>query len=205
MDLRIARLEPYATRRCYYLLMVRIFISYRRNDTGGHARWLGSLLAAHFGEAQIFFDESKIKPGQDWPTEIKDNLDACEVLLAVIGPDWLSAQNPKTYQRRLDEPKDWVRLEVEAGLKNKRVIPVLVGGAELPPAEAMPQSIQALVSKQTAEIRHERDVRHLIEIIGALTPSPQANTRTYLEALWNDTAYLDIRGLKVSGDDVYGV
>jgi TIR domain len=148
--------------------VAQLFISYRRTDAGGHAGRLHTLLLSHYAGDDVFFDVAGIEDGRNWEAEIKQHLGKCDVLLVVIGPDWLSACDPESHQRRIDQPGDWVRLEVEAGLEmNKEVIPVLVGGAQLPAKkEFLPATIQELLAKQAREIPHkdtESAVRLLVE------------------------------------------
>ena len=93
----------------------RIFISYRRADAGWPARWLADRLAGQFGAGVVFQDVDSIRPGDDFAAEIEAAVGACSVLLAVIGPQWLAAEGDAG--RRLDDPQDWVRLEIEAAIK----------------------------------------------------------------------------------------
>src|ERR1043165_3354644 len=106
-----------------------IFISYRRNDSAGYAGRLFDGLSAHFGEDQIFMDIDYIEPGEDFVQAIETAVGSCEILIALIGPSWLTIEN--VTGRRLDNPNDFVRLEIVAALaRGIRVIPVLVQGAQ---------------------------------------------------------------------------
>jgi TIR domain len=108
-----------------------IFISYRRQDTSDVAGRLYDRLADRFGEARVFMDVDTIELGVDFAEVITSAVGTCEVLLAVIGPNWVTATGKDG--RRLEDPDDIVRLEVEAALAREvRVIPVLVGGAVMP-------------------------------------------------------------------------
>jgi hypothetical protein len=110
-----------------------IFISYRRADAGWPARWLTDQLSAHFGAGVVFQDVDSILPGDDFAAEIEAAVGACSVLLVLIGLRWLAAEGAAG--RRLDDPGDWVRLELEVALRRKvRIIPVLVDGAAMPAA-----------------------------------------------------------------------
>jgi hypothetical protein len=135
----------------------RIFISYRRNEAAGHAGRLSDRLSAHFGRAQIFQDIDSIQPGDDFAEAIADAVASCQVLLALIGDRWLKIKDREG--RRLDNPKDFVRLEIEAALsRNIRVIPILIDGATMPRDSQLPASLaglagrQALTSARTASI-----------------------------------------------------
>jgi TIR domain-containing protein len=186
--------------------MARIFISYRRTDAAGYAGLLLQHLEEHF-PGEIFLDRSTLEDGARWDLEIAKHLNECEALIVLIGPDWLKAQDPDSGQRRLDNPGDWVRREVEAGLqRGVRVIPVLMGGARMPKAEHLPEPIRGLASREYREVS-DRDARddvgrltgNLKKTIGALA----ANTAAYLRSLRRDTEYIDIRGLNVSRQQAY--
>lgn len=138
-----------------------IFISYRRADAGWPARWLTDQLAEHFGRGVVFQDVDSIRPGDDFGAEIEAAVGACSVLLALIGPQWLTAKSD--IGRRLDDPQDWVRLEVEAAIKRDiRVIPVLVDGAKMPIADELPPSLRGLARKQAVSLNPaNRDISSL--------------------------------------------
>ena|SRR5215207_2710684 len=100
-----------------------IFISYRRSESAAHAGRLSDQLTAHFGSQVIFIDGESIEPGRDFVEAIEDAASSCKILLAVIGKKWLTFANEQG--RRLDDPKDLVRLEIAAALRRGiRVIPV---------------------------------------------------------------------------------
>jgi TIR domain len=112
--------------------MAQIFISYRRQETRHLAGRLYDRLADRFGEDRIFMDVDSIEPGVDFSDAIQQAIGSSDVLLALIGPDWLTATD-QDGRRRLDDPDDIVRLEVEAALEcGVRVIPVLAEGATMP-------------------------------------------------------------------------
>jgi uncharacterized membrane protein YhaH (DUF805 family) len=161
----------------------RIFISYRRSDDQSAAGRLYDRLLQHFDREQLFMDVDTIEPGVDFVKSLDDQLAACIAFIAVIGPRWLTARgndgNP-----RLDNPKDYVRLEIETALKRGdiRVIPVLVDGASMPQPSDLPSSLQALAQRNAVEIAHHRFVadcddlaRHIKRALGvATTPSAPA-------------------------------
>jgi hypothetical protein len=106
--------------------MSKSFLSFRRDDSAAYAGRLCDRLAAHFGKEQIFMDIDRIEPGEDFVEVIKDSIGASSVLIVLIGRQWGSLVDA-TGARRLDNPEDFVRLEVGAALDKKiRVIPVLV-------------------------------------------------------------------------------
>jgi hypothetical protein len=132
----------------------RIFISYRQDDARYAAGWLFDQLAAHFGDGQVFKDVYSIRPGDDFVDEITAAVGSCTVLLAVIGTQWLTVTNGEG-QRRLDDPADFVRLEIEAAFaRDVRVIPVLLDGARMPGAAELPASLAPLVRRQALELSH---------------------------------------------------
>jgi TIR domain len=132
-----------------------IFVSYRRQETSHLAGRLADRLADRFGEGQVFIDVDTIEPGVDFAEEIGRAVATCKVLLAVIGPSWLTAIDGRG-RRRLDDPDDIVRLEIEAALaRGVRVIPILVEGAPMPGREGLPGSLAGLARRNALFIRHE--------------------------------------------------
>lgn len=133
-----------------------IFISYRRDDSRHAAGRLVDRLAQTFRRDQLFMDVDTIEPGLDFLKVIDDRVAACDVMLAVMGPGWVDARD-ETGQRRLDNPDDFVRREIEAALaRDVRVIPVLVDGASVPRASELPDSLQPLVRRNAVRLTHER-------------------------------------------------
>jgi TIR domain len=136
--------------------MSGIFISYRRDDSEGQAGRLFEGLKARFGQDRVFIDVAGIEPGRDFRRIIDEHVSSCDVLLALIGKNWLHAAD-KDRRRRLDSPEDFVRLEIAAALRRDiSVIPVLVQGAAMPSKEELPPDLQALAWRNAAELRHTR-------------------------------------------------
>jgi len=130
----------------------RIFISYRREDSGGWAGRVADRLTAAFGGTNVFFDVDAINPGSDFVRNLSDRENKSDVLLAVIGRDWLTVRE-QDGRRRIDNPDDYVRLEISSALRNKiRVIPMLVSGARMPQAHEVPQDLADLVRREAVEI-----------------------------------------------------
>ncbi len=148
--------------------MSKIFISYRREDTAGYAISLHDRLADRFGADHIFIDLDSIEPGEDFVEVINEKVGACEVLVVLIGRDWLTCQD-ESGQRRLDNHDDFVRLEVAAALERKiRVIPVLVGGAKLPKPDQLCVELAPLCHRNAislTDVGFRQDVNRLIESI----------------------------------------
>src|SRR4051794_6257510 len=116
----------------------RIFVSYRRNDSAYPTGWLTDRLVEHYGENQIFTDVDSIDLGDNFVTRITAAVASCDVLLAVIGPKWLTV-NDENGRRRLDDPNDYVRIEIEAALRRQiLVVPILVDGANMPRVSDLP-------------------------------------------------------------------
>jgi len=132
----------------------KIFVSYRVSDTAGETGRLVDALKQHFSDDQIFMDIENLEPGADFTEAIERSLGACDVFLAVIGPRWLGNAGSEP---RINNPNDWVRLEVGTALKrNVRVVPVLVDGGTLPNAEQLPEDLQPLLRRQSIEISNKR-------------------------------------------------
>jgi hypothetical protein len=145
-----------------------IFVSYRRQESGDFAGRLYDRLTDRFGEGQVFIDVDAIEPGVDFAEEISRAVSACQVLLAVIGPNWLTATDERG-RRRLDDPDDIVRLEVEAALaRDVRVIPILTGGAVMPGRHDLPESLASLARRNALVIRHESFRSDAIRLVTAI-------------------------------------
>lgn len=155
--------------------MSAIFISYRREDTEGHAGRLFEALKAHFGPDAVFMDVAGIKPGRDFRRAIDSNVANCDALLAVIGKGWLSAKDA-TGQRRLDDANDFVRLETISALKRDiPVVPVLVQAAVMPRKEQLPPEMEELAYRNAVELTHARwasDVQVLIQALEEIVKKP---------------------------------
>lgn len=138
--------------------MARFFISYRRADSAMASGRLHDRLAQAFGDENVFKDVDDIPPGRDFRDVIAEAVDWCDVLFVVIGRQWLNIQDEHG-ARRLDDPSDFVRLEVEAGLRREHclVIPVLVDNAPMPPAGELPGSLRELSYLNAVVIRDDPD------------------------------------------------
>jgi hypothetical protein len=146
-----------------------VFISYRRDDTSAHAGRLADALIARFGRRNVFMDIDAISPGVDFEERIHEALAACDVVLVLIGDDWLRLQTPDGRPRLHDEG-DFVRLEVVAALgrADVTVVPVLVEGVEMPPAKELPEAVAPLARRHAFELSdtHWRyDVGRLGDIV----------------------------------------
>jgi pterin-4a-carbinolamine dehydratase len=170
-----------------------VFISYRRRDTWLEARTLADTLNAVFGGGTAFFDRDNVRIGDRWPDRIRSALEASALVLVLIGRKWLRSAD-QFGRRLLDVESDWVRTEIRCALASgKTVIPVVVGGARLPDAQALPEVLRPLLERQCHEVRDEwqTDVDALIDRITDLGfsrtgrrivyPSPQVHVEPLSE------------------------
>jgi len=133
----------------------RVFISYRRSDSAGHAGRLYDYLKNYFGNERIFFDVNTIQAGVNFEQKINSELDNSEVVLVLIGNQWLDAKD-KEGSKRLDNPKDYVRLEVETALsKNITVIPILLQGATMPSGNVLPDTLYDLSRRNAIRLNDD--------------------------------------------------
>ena len=125
--------------------MAKIFLSYRREDSAGVAGRIYDRLRVPFGPDSVFFDVDSVPFGVDFQEHIESVFSHCDVFLAVIGPDWAGKINTG---RRIDDPRDWVRIEVEAALKRGLpVIPVLIDHTRMPSEADLPPSLVRLARR----------------------------------------------------------
>jgi hypothetical protein len=147
-----------------------IFISYRRGDSAGYTGRLFDHLRQRFPE-RVFMDLDTIQPGSDFVEMIEQAVGCCQVLIVMIGPEWLNLTDAAG-RRRLDDPKDFVRLEIATALdrdfRDILIIPVLVEGADMPRPEDLPADLAKLTRLNAIELSDVRwtfDVDRLIQVI----------------------------------------
>jgi hypothetical protein len=134
----------------------KIFINYRRGDDSGFAQALFIRLEQAFSSSHLFMDIDSIPPGEDFVSLLESQIAQCDVLLAVIGKGWLDAKDERG-GRRLDDPDDFVRIEIASALKqSKRVIPVLLHDARMPRPEQLPPELAPLTRRHAVRLTHER-------------------------------------------------
>jgi hypothetical protein len=156
----------------------RIFISYRRGDTAQAADWLFDRLAGHFGQQQVVKDLDPAQLGPNFAKVIATAVASCDVLLVLIGHQWLTAAG-QDGGRRLYDPHDFVRLEIEAALpRGVQVIPVLIDGARMPAAGELPPSLAGLPRQQTLELSPNRLDPDTARLLQALDQSMAAGQAT---------------------------
>lgn len=161
--------------------MPGIFISYRRQDSQSAAGRLADHLREHLPQVTIFRDVETIEPGVDFVQAIEKALASCGVMLVVIGPRWLTVTDAAG-RRRLDDPRDYTRLEAATALgrESVRVIPVLVEGATMPAEADLPEDLRPLCRRNAIELtdkRWEYDVSRLVEtvrkVLGVAADAPR--------------------------------
>jgi WD40 repeat protein len=158
--------------------MIKVFVSYRRDDSRHQAGRLYDHLVEQFGKGFVFKDVDSIPLGADFREILTERVAGCDVFLAVIGDGWLSAAGPDGTSR-LTDPGDFVRIEIEAALgRSIPVIPVLVGNSSVPKAEELPESLRRLAFRNASFVRPNPDFHHDVErlihgIKEAVSGSPQ--------------------------------
>ena len=141
-----------------------IFLSYRRDDAGVSASLLQMCLEQCLPGTQVFRDAKSIEPGVNFRTRIEDAIRSSAVLLALIGPHWLAAADD-TGRRRLDDPDDVLVWEITLALRlGVRVIPVLVEGARMPPAEQLPPVLREVAELQAVTLDHQNLDLYLVAV-----------------------------------------
>ena len=148
---------------------MRVFISYRREDTSGQAGRLYDALADKLGAENVFMDVDTIDIGVEFKHAIEAAVSSCDVLFVMIGPRWLTAADSRG-ERRLSRTDDYVRLEVETALgRNIRVVPALVAGAAMPVSDDLPGTLAPLTLRNAVEMadgpRWQYDVSRLMNLL----------------------------------------
>lgn len=153
-----------------------IFVSYRRDDSADVTGRIYDRLVHHFGRESIFKDVDTIPLGADFRKVIENAVSSCQVLLAIIGRDWLTAADEHG-DRRLASPTDFVRLEVATALQRDiPVIPVIVRGASVPKEAGLPESLKSLVYRNAIQVRPDPDFHNDVDRLIKGIESLLANT-----------------------------
>jgi len=141
--------------------MPRIFLSYRRQDSPGSAGRIYDRLCAHFGSDAVFRDIDSIPVGVNFRKHIDAAIGQCDVVLAVIGTKWAGETDA---HRRLDDPRDFVRIELESALsRNLPVIPILIDHAMMPGEADLPPSLAPLADYNAIDVDQGRDFDHHVD------------------------------------------
>ncbi len=166
-----------------------IFINYRRDDDAGFTQALYSRLEQAFPSESLFMDVDNIAPGLDFVQVLNEEVARCDVVIAVIGKNWLAAADD-TGERRLDNPEDFVRIEIESALaQKKRVIPVLVNDAKMPRSTELPESLKPFARCNAVRLTHERfraDTAGLIKSLEQVLSETEAARKAEGDAIRRD-------------------
>jgi hypothetical protein len=152
--------------------LLRVFVSYRREDTAGYAGRLYDALTSRLDVAEVFMDVGDIEPGADFTTAIADAVEGADVMLALIGPRWATVVTPDGH-RRIDEPDDYVVGEIAAALeRGVRVIPVLIEDTPMPTADSLPERLRGLAQRNAIDlstVSWRTDLEALLDALHRLT------------------------------------
>src|SRR5580704_395728 len=163
----------------------KIFINYRRGDDPGNTGRLFDRLQDIFPPEQLFLDVDNIAPGLDFVHVLNERVAECDILIAVIGKGWIDARDAGG-KRRLEDPDDFVRIEIESALnQEKRVIPVLVGEAQMPRPEDLPPPLRSLARRHAVRLTHERfrsDTQGLVKALQQVLEEIDEQQRRQAEA-----------------------
>jgi formylglycine-generating enzyme required for sulfatase activity len=147
-------------------MAAKVFISYRRDDSRYQARMIHAAFCRTIPRDHVFMDIDSIPPGANFRKILNEWVGQCDLLLALIGPGWMDATDAKTGQRRLDDPRDFVRIEISEALARAiPVVPVLIDGAPLPDSDLLPEDLRGLVDYQAQVVEYrsfDADIEGLI-------------------------------------------
>jgi pterin-4a-carbinolamine dehydratase len=163
-----------------------IFVNYRQSDSQHAAIAIASILKHSFAEGEVFIDRSSIHGGRDWPNSITNALESAQVLVAVLGEDWLKSWDGHG-RRRIDHPRDWVRLELSRAFERGiPVVPVLLENAEIPSPEALDTCLLDICRAQAERVRldtWDSDLARLVGTLSKLTTGVVRRTPSFLTGI----------------------
>jgi len=182
----------------------KVFISYRRDDSRYQARMIYTAFTQVIQREHVFMDIDSIPLGSDFRKILKGWVNECHILLALIGPGWVSAADPRTGQPRLANPGDFVRIEIaEALARNITVVPVLLDGAPMPDPQQLPDDLKELVYRHAEFVEYTRFDDDVARLIRKLQPAaPKAASSASVSTTTRDYR-LDGR-IKVDAAVVHG-
>ncbi|MBU2580877.1 MAG: SUMF1/EgtB/PvdO family nonheme iron enzyme [Alphaproteobacteria bacterium] len=158
-------------------MSLRVFISYRRDDAKWEAREIYRSLTQVLPRDNVFMDVDSIPPGADFVDVLEGWVNECDILLALIGSGWIDAMDPKAGRRRLENPNDFVRIEVRKALERGiPVVPVLLDGAPIPDSDRLPDDLKMLTRRNAEFVEHrtvDNDVERLIRRLGLTKDAPK--------------------------------
>ncbi len=182
--------------------IVKIFISYRREDSAAESARLADRLTDAFGHHAVFFDRSAIGPGDAFEGNMMGGTFTADAILIVIGPEWLRVADDRG-KRRLDNKNDPVRSEVAMALTFRRpTVPLLVRGASMPTKRDLPRDIRNFASLSAVALDDhgfDQTVDQLIAQLGGPQPDPMA-TSTASRRPRRDVAWSSVEGLWQGSD-----
>ena len=157
---------------------MKLFVSYRREDTGGRAGRLCDVLVTRFGAGNVFQDVNAVSPGHDFRVQVEAAIATSDAVLIVIGPRWLGSDGVDV-GRRIDDENDFVRLEVSVALSSGiPVVPVLVDRAVLPSHDELPDEMSEMLGRQAVTIRDASWHQDVNDLIGRLKGEERLASRT---------------------------
>jgi hypothetical protein len=163
--------EDHPTQRSDLPRERKVFICYRRNRSAADAGRISDSLEHAFGRDHLFIDVDSIPLGANFVEVLKEEVAKCDVLLAIIGLDWLDARD-EDGRRRLDDPNDFVRVEIATALRrNIPVIPILLEDTKVPKTQQLPENLKELALRNGLNVRHSsfrNDMAQLIRGLKAL-------------------------------------
>jgi hypothetical protein len=163
----------------------KVFLSYRREDSAAAAGRLSDRLVAELGDGNVFMDVDGIALGADFVKRLIEEVACCDTLLAVIGPRWLEVVD-EAGDRRLDDPNDFVRVEIAAALQRDiPVIPILLDGTKIPRVDRLPEDLKHLSRRNGLDVRQasfHSDVGRLIRELKATAPATTTPSVSEVEA-----------------------
>lgn len=175
----------------------KIFISYRREDSEGHAGRIYDRLEKEFGRDHLFMDVDSIPPGENFSEVLGVEVAKCDVLLAMIGRNWIDVRDERG-NRRLDAANDFVRIEISVALnRDIPVIPILLQGAPMPKSEQLPDNLKALSLRNGLDVRHasfDRDTDKLLMAIRGIFAKDAVQVLAKAMELWRSLPPLPRRG-----------
>lgn len=158
--------------------MAEVFINYRTGDGEWPAAFLDDKFKRRYGADRVFRDATSLEAGHDFRHELRRRLERCTVLVVLIGPTWLTARDDAG-RRRLDNPADYVRMEIEESLARKiRVVPITLNDVRLPLADELPAGIADLAHRQSRVFRsrhYESDFGQIVAVIDDEIPQATEN------------------------------
>ena len=178
--------------------MTKIFMSYRREDSSLEAEFIRDRLVRKMKNTEVFYDLDSVSVGRDFKKQIDHFVAAADFFLALIGGSWLTV-NDANGQRRLDDPGDFVRLEIESALqRGMPIIPVLLNGAHMPEAAQLPDSLRGLVACKPHLVRLPPDFKPDVNELARMLIGLDRNRRERLNASNGPTAAPAQRGVALA-------